>query len=431
MKNLMLLTLLGLSAAAQAQLPTQAVVTQYPGVAEVASVLGGPSGRVLVGDSSLSMIFKYSAQGDLMSTFAPAPATSLMSASVASAPGALVPASGFSPAGMDLDAQGRMVVANSDGNRLEVFNADGTLAGEIGVETAAQALVPETIDSAMVAPYLAEPQAVAYGPQGRLYVADAAHNRVAVFDSSTGAYLFAWGRMGYSGDYGMSYPMGIAVTNGKVYVADAGNARVLVYDTEGHFIRQVGSRGLGSGQFDSPFGLGVDGEGRLWVADNGAQKVVVFGADGQVQKEYGQNVDGLYFEDLSGIYVSPSGKVLAADGTGSRVYSWDTGVTLARYDGKVAAPLQGHLSDALLAFGPVPARAGQTLNLKVPFEAQELRWELYSADMRRVAEGSVAHRDTAQIVQTADLGSGVYMIRMRVSDGIDSREAIQKIVITR
>lgn len=438
MKNLLSLSLLALSAVAtlaQAQLPDQPVVNQYRGIASIGAVIACPDGRV-VADVDQSKIFCFSPEGTLLKTFKQGTPTDQLpqvaSAVRASAVGSpMVAAQGFSPAGMEMDTNGRLVVADSLGNRLAVFNADGTLSTYIGVETEADELIAETPETEATEAYLAAPHAVAFGPENRLYVADSGHNRVAVFSATTGAYLFAWGTPGYTGNYEMSYPMGIAVANGKVYVADAGNARVLVYTTEGAYVATVGGRGLGAGQFDSPFALGVDGEGRLWVADNGAQKMVVFDQDLSYLREYGQNVAGIYFEDLRSIYVDKQGTVLTADGAGATVYTWETGVALARYEGKVDPAPTGKLADAVMAFGPVPARAGQTLNLQVPFQADELRWELYSADMRRVAEGSEQNRDRAQIIQTADLGSGVYMIRMKVTDNGESRESIQKIVITR
>ena len=73
--------------------------------------------------------------------------------------------------------------------------------------------------------------------------------------------------------------------DGWVYVLDAANARVGVFDAQGRYITQIGVSGPGPGQFD--FGQGcsatdlrgsiaVDDQGFIYVADPGNQRIQKF-----------------------------------------------------------------------------------------------------------------------------------------------------------
>jgi hypothetical protein len=66
----------------------------------------------------------------------------------------------------------------------------------------------------------------------------------------------------------------------NLYVLDRGNARVLVFDRNGRFVRQVGKRGGGPGEFTSPGRLAITADGSLVVADQARQAFSVFGPDG-------------------------------------------------------------------------------------------------------------------------------------------------------
>jgi hypothetical protein len=66
----------------------------------------------------------------------------------------------------------------------------------------------------------------------------------------------------------------------NLYVLDRGNARVLVFDRTGRFVRQVGKRGGGPGEFTSPGRMAVTSDGRLVVADEARQAFSIFGPDG-------------------------------------------------------------------------------------------------------------------------------------------------------
>ena len=83
------------------------------------------------------------------------------------------------------------------------------------------------------------------------------------------------------GDY-FQTPSDIEVDNARslIYVVDAGSCRVLVFDFEGKFLRAVGRKGQGPGEFATPTGIGLTGDGGFAVADRDNNRIQLFGPDG-------------------------------------------------------------------------------------------------------------------------------------------------------
>jgi len=64
---------------------------------------------------------------------------------------------------------------------------------------------------------------------------------------------------------------GLAVDEeGNLFVSDWANARVQMYDKTGKYVRTIGRKGQGPGEFRSPGRLQIDGSGRLCVFDSRA-----------------------------------------------------------------------------------------------------------------------------------------------------------------
>ncbi|HEX2202495.1 MAG TPA: 6-bladed beta-propeller, partial [Longimicrobium sp.] len=72
----------------------------------------------------------------------------------------------------------------------------------------------------------------------------------------------------------------------NLYVLDRGNGRVLVFDPRGRFVRQIGKKGQGPGEFEVPVALSVLPDGALAVLDLAHQNVSVFAADGALRRTY-------------------------------------------------------------------------------------------------------------------------------------------------
>ncbi|HVG45984.1 MAG TPA: 6-bladed beta-propeller [Longimicrobium sp.] len=70
----------------------------------------------------------------------------------------------------------------------------------------------------------------------------------------------------------------------NLYVLDRGNQRVLVFDRAGRFVRQLGHKGGGPGEFEVPVGLAVLGDGSVAVLDLAHQNLSLFGGDGRFRR---------------------------------------------------------------------------------------------------------------------------------------------------
>jgi DNA-binding beta-propeller fold protein YncE len=166
---------------------------------------------------------------------------------------------------------------------------------------------------------LKEPTGLAIGPDGNLYVTDLRGQTVTVV-TPEGTVLRRWGAPGRrAGQFrfrtdAFSNPLAsIAVgPDGSVYVSDSGNARIQVFSPTGAFLRQVGSRGEGEGEFLEPFDLTVDPNGNLYVVDHTRETISKFAPDGAFVWRIGGK--GALDVDLRGEFhlasVDPHGRIV-------------------------------------------------------------------------------------------------------------------------
>ena len=71
-------------------------------------------------------------------------------------------------------------------------------------------------------------------------------------------------------------------TDGNIYVLDYGNYRVQVFDKSGIYLRTIGKKGQGPGEFSAPTRLQLDEEtGNIFVKDNGLRKIIIFENEGR------------------------------------------------------------------------------------------------------------------------------------------------------
>jgi DNA-binding beta-propeller fold protein YncE len=198
-----------------------------------------------------------------------------------------------SPYAVAVDPTGIMYVADSGGAVVHVFNLRTRDYSQFGAAGKDRQL-EKPIGLALLG--------------DRIYVADSGLRQVCVF-RKTGTFLFAFGREQ------LIRPAGIACRfpQGIIYVADAGRHTIEVFDRSGQYIRRMGSRGIGAGQFNFPTQLCLDRFGQLYVSDTLNYRIQVFGPDDRFVRMFGRQGDrpgnfahpcGVACDDFGNLYVT-------------------------------------------------------------------------------------------------------------------------------
>jgi len=78
-------------------------------------------------------------------------------------------------------------------------------------------------------------------------------------------------------------PFRMEVAGGRIYILDSDECQVKVFDFTGKFVRAIGRRGKGPGEFNRPEGLFIDQSSKLiGVADTGNRRIQVVNEQGKL-----------------------------------------------------------------------------------------------------------------------------------------------------
>ena len=192
------------------------------------------------------------------------------------------------PRSVAVDTAGRIYVADSGNNRIQVFAADGTFLQAFGSTCKLDASDGCIGDGRG---QFNEPWGIAVGRDGGIYIADTWNHRVQKFDAH-GAFQTMWGQFGSTdgtlGRTGVFYgPRGIAVgKDGDIYVVDTGNKRIQVFSPEGDFVAQFGGGGSGEGAMDEPIAITQSIRGDWLISDSWNRRIQRFDRSFQFIAEY-------------------------------------------------------------------------------------------------------------------------------------------------
>jgi tripartite motif-containing protein 71 len=150
------------------------------------------------------------------------------------------------PAGLAVEKNGNVIVADSGNNRLQVFTPEGRFVGKCGKAGSGEG-------------ELNQPWGVTVDKDGNIYVADWKNHRIQKLDgngrflmqighygtitppegayavTTFGPWVSAAGEMaGYPKPDLLNHPTDVAIdTDGDIYITDWGNHRVCIFDSEG------------------------------------------------------------------------------------------------------------------------------------------------------------------------------------------------------
>jgi sugar lactone lactonase YvrE len=115
---------------------------------------------------------------------------------------------------------------------------------------------------------------------------------------------------GSSGSGKLSAPLLDAVdASGDVWVVDTGNDRIVEFSSSGSFVRSVGEKGEGNGQFRVPAGIAINHQtGDIYVTDEFNKRIQEFSSTGGFITTFGNTGEGA-LEYPFGITVDSSGDV--------------------------------------------------------------------------------------------------------------------------
>lgn len=218
--------------------------------------------------------------------------------------------------------KGRVYVTDTVQRAVLVFDIPGRRFVEFGVEKPGE---------------LAKPMGIDISPSGEVYVADISARRVMVY-SEDGRFLRSIGS-----EKRLARPADVTVSpDGKlVYVVDTGgidnpNHDVVVYDAgDGHYVRTIGKRGIGAGEFNLPLQASTAPDGNLYVVDSGNFRIEIFSPDGRYLDSFGSvgRAPG-QFARAKGITVDKEGKIYVVDTAFGNVQIFDPQKRLLMFIGE-------------------------------------------------------------------------------------------------
>jgi len=123
----------------------------------------------------------------------------------------------------------------------------------------------------------------------------------------------------------------LVAPNGDIFVSEGhggANSRLIKFDKTGKFIKEIGRKGSGRGEFDQPHALVMDSRGRLFVGDRGNNRIVIMDQEGNVLEEW------LQFSRPSGIFINKQENIYVADSESGSVArtrtDWKRGIRIGR-----------------------------------------------------------------------------------------------------
>ena len=243
------------------------------------------AGNLYIADTSNHRIRKVAATTGIITTVAGTGESGTPVENVAATSSPLA-----NPAGVAVDGNGNLFIADSDNNRIRKVSAStGVIVTYAGTDAFLAAG-----DGGPATAAAFDPQGIAMDSAGNVFIVDSFNNRIRKITASTGIVTTVAS--------GLSGPNGVAVdSSGNVFIADTGNRRIRRVTSGGGVSTIAGTGVSGStgdngtasaATFVDPYGVTVDSAGNILVSDLGAYRlrkidgrtgvIATFAGDGQL-----------------------------------------------------------------------------------------------------------------------------------------------------
>ena len=246
------------------------------------------------------------------------------------------------PSGVAVGPDGSLYIADTNNNRIRRVGPDGIITTVAGTGTWGYSGDGMPATQAQ----LYKPYGVAVGPDGSLYIADTGNNRIRrvgpdeVISTVAGTGTAAYNGDGFSAAVAyIDNPQGVAVgPDGSLYIADTYNSRIRRVGPDGIISTVAGNAASGywgdgipatQASLYYPTSVAVGLDGSLYIADEVNNRIRLVGPDGVISTlagkgTYGYNGDGipatqaqLYWP--AGVAVGPDGSLYIGDTWNNRV----------------------------------------------------------------------------------------------------------------
>jgi DNA-binding beta-propeller fold protein YncE len=110
--------------------------------------------------------------------------------------------------------------------------------------------------------------------------------------------------------------------DGTLFVADDGNNRIQKFDPQHRFVKAWGSFGAGDGQFADADAIATDGKS-VYVSDDSRGDIQVFDTDGTFERSFRGSGTWLAMDNEGNLFSSGFGGMTEYDPSGKLVQSWE------------------------------------------------------------------------------------------------------------
>ena len=215
------------------------------------------------------------------------------------------------PRGIDVDSDGNVYVADTQNQRIKIYNSGTQTWSVIG---------GVYHDQGSSLGQFSNPNDIAVGSSGKIYVMDTDNNRVQIYNIGT----TTWSALGNGGDSAGEFFLarGIAVDQQEnIYVADTSNNRIQKYDVGTTTWTVMGGvEGSNLGQFDYPKGIDVDSNGNIYVADTDNHRIQKYDIGTSSWTAIGSEGEELgKFKNPTKVKVDSSGNLYVLDRENHRI----------------------------------------------------------------------------------------------------------------